>query len=174
MKIAFYTLLAIIVLLCAVFGPRLAKDMRKKRSYENTFAIQNMETGTCLRPKDAGYQNDVPLILYPHQNWECITWQFIGLIDGTTLLKNLYSQRTFAPDRAPVAGITFSQCNLGGSALQQWVVEPDGEGIVRLRLSGSELYLTAPSAETNARPVLQAKSGEDNQRWRLIPQTPIV
>lgn len=172
MQIAFYILLALIVIAAFIFGPRLAHDIQKKKAFTNVYALQNAANGKCLRIYNAGIQDGTPLIIYPHHNWECMTWQVIGLKDGTCLLKNLYTQKTFAP-QAPEANAACLQVNLGESEYCYWVLEQDSNS-VRLRLQGTDLYLTAMSDETDSRPVLQPRQDRDTQRWILLPQNPIV
>lgn len=174
MKATFFILLALVLIAAIVLGPRLRKDVKKKQQYQNTFAIQNVGTGLCLRPLDAHYEEGVPLVLYPLHNWECITWQIIRLEGNACLMKNLYTQRTFMPDGVPNEGVSMRQAVMGGDTSQLWVMEADGEGTYRIHLRDNDLYLTAPSSETNARPVLRKQSGDDSQLWRLVSQNPIV
>ena len=175
MKIAFFTLLVLIVLVAVVFGPRIYKDIKKKQNYANTYAIQNVGTGKDIRVYNAGNDDGTKIILYSHHNWECITWQLIGLEDNTYLLKNLYTQKTFQPVSTPEPGVKLWQQTLGGSRLQYWefIKQPEDETYL-IRLKDTELYLTATSGEDNTDIILMPRQDSDDQRWRLIPQNPIV
>ncbi len=105
MKTATITFLALVLLVeLIVLGPRLYKDYHKKKQYKNTFAIVNVQSGLALRPMDANYRDEVPLITYGLYDWECITWEMIGVDSPNTyLLKNLYTQKTFEPSGEPRA-----------------------------------------------------------------------
>ena len=42
------------------------------------------------------------------------------------------------------------------------------------KAAGTDLYVTAPSAENDSPIVLAPKNDADCQRWRLVRQTPLV
>lgn len=93
MKATLIALLILIVLSTIIFAPRIYKDVKKKRNYANTYAIQNVGTGKDIRVHNAGNDDGTKIILYNHNNWECITWQLIELEDNAYLLKNIYTQK---------------------------------------------------------------------------------
>lgn len=174
MKVTLIILLVLIAITAVVFGPRIHKDVQKKRNYANTYAIQNVASGKDIRVHDAGNDDGTKIILYDHHNWECITWQLIGLDENMYLLKNLYTQKSFQPSSTPVAGVTLWQQTLGGSRLQYWefIKQPDDNYLIHLK--DTELYLTATSDENDSEIVLMQKQDSDNQRWRLTRQNPII
>ena len=175
MKKALPVLSAILVLVLAVpIGLRHRKDIRKKLRYENTYAIQNVQSGKNLRPLDAGTEDGTPIILYDHHNWECLTWQLIQLEGNVFLVKNLYTEKTFQPESSATSEGGLWQKTLGGSHLQYWefLKQPDDTYIIRLQ--GTELYLTAPSQETNSPAALKPKRDSRGQTWRLVRQTPWI
>lgn len=174
MKIAFIILVALIGVAAFMFGPRIHKDIQKKRNYENTYAIQNVGNGKDIRVYNAGNEDGTKIILYSHNNWECITWQLIGLEENVYLLKNLYTQKNFEPSSAPATGVTLWQQTLGGSRLQYWeFVKQSGENYL-IRLKDTELYLTATSDENDSDIVLMPKLDSESQLWKLIRQNPII
>jgi hypothetical protein len=174
MKIAFITLLVLIAVAAFVFGPRINKDIQKKRNYANTYAIQNVASGKDIRVHNAGNDDGTKIILYDHHNWECITWQLIGLEENVYLFKNLYTQKGFEPSSAPAEGATLWQQTLGGSRLQYWeFVKQSGENYL-IRLKDTELYLTAASDENDSDIVLMPKQDSESQLWKLIRQNPII
>lgn len=174
MKIAFFSLLGLIVIAAIVFGPRIYKDVKKKQNYANTYAIQNVGTGKDIRVYNAGNEDGTKIILYSHNNWECITWQLIQLEGNTFLLKNLYTQKTFQPSSAPEAGVNLWQQTLGGSSFQYWefTKQPDDTYLIRLKNTG--LYITATSDENNSDIILMPKQDSDRQLWKLVRQNPII
>jgi hypothetical protein len=104
----------------AVSLPRQYKNIKRKLETVNTFAIQNIETGKDIRVHNAGIDNACKIILFSHQNWECMTWQFIQLEGDSYLRKNLYTHKTFQPSAPPEAGVALWQQPLGGNSLQYW------------------------------------------------------
>lgn len=174
MKATLIILLILIGISAIVFAPRIYKDIQKKRNYANTYAIQNAGNGKCIRVHNAGNNDGTKIILYDHHNWECITWQLIGLEENVYLLKNLYTQKSFEPSSAPVAGVTLWQQTLGGSRSQYWeFVEQPGENYL-IRLKDTELYLTATSDENDSDIILMPKQDSQSQLWKLIRQNPII
>jgi hypothetical protein len=173
MKIIFFIPLVLIALSAIVFGPRIYKDVKKKLNYANTYAIQNVGTGKDIRVYNAGNKDGTKIILYSHNNWECMTWQFIQLEDNTYLLKNLYTQKTFEPSVSPQSGVDLWQQNLGGSRQQYWefIKQPDETYLIRLK--DTELYVTVTSGGNNSPIVLMTKQDSDNQLWKLVRQNPL-
>lgn len=174
MKVAFFTLLGLIAVAAFMFGPRINKDIQKKRNYENTYAIQNVGNGKDIRVHNAGNEDSTKIILYSHNNWECITWQLIGLEENVYLLKNLYTQKSFEPSSAPATDVTLWQQTLGGSPLQYWVFIKQHDESYLIRLKDTELYITATSDENDSDIVLMPLQDSANQKWRLIRQNPII
>ena len=162
------------VMAAFVFGPRISKDIKKKKNYANTYAIQNVWNGKDIRVLDAGNEDGTEIIMYDHHNWECITWQLIGLGDNTFLLKNLYTQKGFEPVSDPESKVALWQQTLGGSERQHWEFIPLSDGIYLIRLKNTGLYLTATSDENNSSIVLMPEQNSKKQQWRLIRQNPIV
>lgn len=173
----FITSIVIIILAvitAIVFGPRIHKDIKKKQSYINTYAIQNVETDKCIRPYNAENGDGIKIISYSLHNWECITWQLIELEDNTYLLKNLYTQKTFEPSSTPADGAGLWQQTLGGSRFQYWEFIKQSDETYLIRLKNTELYLTSTSDENDSVIVLTARNNSKSQLWRLIRQNPIV
>jgi len=174
MKIAFFILLGLIIIAAIVFGPRICKDIQKKRNYTNTYAIQNVGTEKCIRPYNAENNDGTKIISYTHHDWECITWQLIGLKDNIYLLKNLYTQKSFQPSSTPKPDVTLWQQTLGGSPLQYWEFIKQANETYLIRLKDTELYITATSDENDSDIILTSRQGSNRQLWRLIRQTPII
>lgn len=154
------------------FAPWIYFETKVKTNYANTYAIQNAGTGKDIRVYNVGVEDETGIILYSHNRWECLTWQFILLEDNTYLLKNLATQKTFEPVSPPKEGVGLWQKPLGGSRLQYWkfIKQPDGKYLIQLK--GTELYLSATSDEDNSPIVLMPRQESDRQLWRLIKQNP--
>lgn len=164
----------LLLLINGIVFPRIRKDINKKLEFENTYAIQNVSSGTCIRPLDAGYKNENRIIGYGHQNWECITWEMISLGNNTYLLKNLFTEKTFQPQYEPKAGVALWQQSLGGKPFQHWEFIKQNDGTNLIRLKDTELYLTISSNKENAAVILMPLKNSDEQKWKLISQTPWI
>lgn len=155
------------------YAPWIFFGRSQKQNYANTYAIQNVSTGKDIRVYNVGVQDETEIILYPHNEWECLTWEFIQLEDSTFLLKNLCTQKTFEPSSSPEQGVGLWQKSLGGTRLQYWefIEQPNDTRLIRLK--DTELYLTATSDEDNSPVILMPQQDSDKQLWRLIKQNPI-
>lgn len=143
------------------------------QTISGTYAIQNTVTNKNLRPYDAGNQNGNRIVLYNHVEWKCMTWQFIKLADNTYQLKNLFTSKTFqAKDMTDKKGSSLEQQPLTNSSLQQWEFIKKAENNYMIRLKGTDLYVTASSAQTNSDIVLLPETKNALQSWRLVAQNP--
>lgn len=147
---------------------RVRKDIHKKLEFQNTYAIQNVSSGMCVRPYNAGYKNGNSIIGYSHKDWECITWEMVSLGDNTYLLKNLFTEKTFQPKSEPKPGVELWQQSLGGTPLQYWEFIQQGDQTTLIRLKNTDLYLTISSMVENAPLILMPLSNTDEQKWKLI------
>lgn len=171
--ILFGVLLVLVIGATATFGPRVKKDMEKKRGIANSYVIQNVGTGLDLRIKDASIYDGAPLVSYDHHEWECLTWQLIEVAPDTYLLKNLYTEKSFEIDGTPKIGATLSSQPIGGRKQMIQFVS-DNDSIFRLRIKDTDLYLTPSSDKTDATVVLDTLRHGNIQQWRLLPQQPIL
>lgn len=175
MRKLFIIIPVVLVIIAAIpFIFRFAKDIKKKKQYANTFAIQNIQSGKDIRVHNANYLDKARTILYPHHEWECITWEFIKIEDNTFLLKNLYTQKTFEPVSAPQPGVGLWQKSMGGSKYQYWEFIQQADQTYLIRLKGTELYVTISSEKDDSELVLQPLNKSDSQWWKLIRQNPWI
>lgn len=174
MTVVILSVLLLVVLIPAIyFAPWIYFSFLMKRNYANTYAIRNVGVNKDIRVYNVGVEDETKVILYTHNHWECLTWQFIQLEENTFLLKNLATQKTFEPASAPKEGVALWQKSLGGSRLQYWQFIKQTDETYLIRLKDSELYLTATSDKDNSPIVLMPKQDTDKQLWRLIKQNPI-
>ena len=173
-KWLFFSLIVIIVLCGFIFVPRLYHDYVKKRNRENTFAIINIKTNKGIRVHNASINNGAKIILYPHHNWECMTWQFIEIKEGIYLLKNLYTEKTFLPSSSFEVGIDLWQQALGGENGQYWEFIKQSDETYLIRLMDTELYITISSDKNNSSIILMPLNNTTEQQWKLVNQKPIV
>jgi hypothetical protein len=136
------------------------------------FAIHNVETRKNLRPYNAGVSDGNRIILYPHNEWKCLTWRF-NHIEGTTYqLQNLYTEKTFEPKSGTEAGVTLWQQPLKKDKSQYWefIGQPDETYLIRLK--DTELYITLSSDKTDSDIILMPYQNSSRQQWKLIEQYP--
>ena len=167
-------LLIALLIPIAIYAPWIFFGKQQKLNYANTYAIQNVSTGKDIRVKNVGVKDESKIILYTHNEWECLTWEFIQLEDNTYLLKNLCTQKTFEPSSSLKQGVGLWQQTLGGSRFQYWEFIKQSDETYLIQLKGTELYLTTTSDENDSAIILSAKSNSKNQLWRLIRQNPII
>lgn len=167
------TLLITLLIPVVIYAPWIFFGKQQKQNYANTYAIQNVSTGKDIRVKNVGVKDESEIILYTHNEWECLTWEFIQLEDNTYLLKNLCTQKTFEPSSSPKQGVGLWQQTLGGSRFQYWEFIDQYDETHLIRLKDTELYLTATSNEDNSPIILMPKQESDKQLWKLIRQNPI-
>ncbi len=174
MAVIILSILFVVVLIPTIyFAPWIYFSFLMKNCYVNTYAIQNVGVNKDIRVYNVGVEDETKVILYSHNHWECLTWQFIQLEENTYLLKNLATQKTFEPSSAPKEGVVLWQKALGGTRLQYWQFIKQTDESYLIRLKDTELYLTATSNEDNSPIVLMPKQGSDMQNWLLKKQNPI-
>jgi hypothetical protein len=136
------------------------------------FAIHNAETGKNLRPYNAGVSDDNRIVLYPHNEWKCLTWQF-NHVEGTTYqLQNLYTRKTFVPKSNPESGVSLWQRPLKADSSQYWEFIEQPNETYLIRLKDTELYITISSDKTNSDIILMSYQNSSRQQWKLIEQYP--
>ena len=158
----------------AIFGKRLIKNYHRKAETPDAYMIKNVDSGLVIRPQDAKIEDGIPIIQYNPQNWECTTWQMIGIGDNKYLLKDLYTQKSFAPVGGATNGSLLEQRPIGNDEQQHWIFNLKANGKYTIQLAGTKLYITSSSKTVNDRLSLQYQNQLDNQLWTLHQQQPII
>ncbi|MDQ6815615.1 MAG: RICIN domain-containing protein [Bacteroidota bacterium] len=163
------TLLIMVVLLFCSFDT-IAQEIK------GTFAIKNVTTGMLLRVMDANKKNETPIVAYSPTNWKCMTWDFTKVEGNTYTLKNLFTNKTFQPQKPEVtAGIALvQQPREGNSQIQQWEFLSEGSNTYLIRLKGTDLYITPSDSKgtINSQTILAKKDGTKLQQWTIYEQHP--
>jgi len=167
-------LLVVVGAFALMQGQRAYKNIKRKQSSVNTYAIINVQTNKGIRVHDASIEDEAKINIYPHKNWECMTWQLIKLEGDVHLLKNLYTHKTFQPSKAPRVGVGLWQQPLEANNLQYWELIKQADETYQIRLAGTELYATIAGNKNHSDVILMPSNNSDSQRWRLVPQQPIV
>ncbi|MDR2709521.1 MAG: RICIN domain-containing protein [Elusimicrobiota bacterium] len=139
-----------------------------------TFAIKNPQTQKDVRPYRAGTADGNKIILYPHQEWKCMTWNFRHIEGSTYQLENLFTGKTFQASSAVKAGVTLWQQPLvNNDSAQYWEFLKQDNDTYLIRLKNTELYITISSDETNSNIILMPyQRNSTKQQWALIEQSP--
>lgn len=140
---------------------------------EETFAIQNVETGKNIRPKGGRSFEGNSIVVYNLHKWACLTWRFVQASDGSVLLANVYSKKMLGVSGQAAPGTTLAQYARSSSSVS-WDIDEHADGSVLIRLHGTQLYVTATSGEINSAVVLAPPNGSNLQNWRLIKQKPWI
>lgn len=145
---------------------------------KGTYAIKNVETGKLLRPINASKADGASIVMYSPTNWKCLTWDFHHVINNTYLLQNLFSDKTFMPGSNSITtGTELKQFGIDtNSKIQQWEFIEVTEGQYRIKLAGTDLYITPadPSGATNSVVVLRNKLDGNLQLWTIYIQNPTM
>jgi hypothetical protein len=142
---------------------------------KGTYAIKNMQTGLLLRVKDANIANGTPLVAYHPVNWKCMTWNFNHIEGQTYQLRNLFTDKTFQPQTTAVEGVVLEeQPIIAKKATQLYEFIPVGQNVYKIKLKGTDLYLTpsdAKGADNSAIVLVGQKEGKV-QQWTIYEQNP--
>jgi len=157
----------------AVLRQRNDREFRRASTIENAFAIRNVETGMGIRVYGSDVENQIRIVHYTCNYWQCMTWQFIQLEENIFLLRNLFTHKNFQPSSLPEPGITLWQQTLDGNTYQRWEFLQQADETYLMRLQGTELYFTATSDENNSDITLMPLQNSAMQQWMLIRQQPI-
>lgn len=143
---------------------------------DGTFAIQNVNTGKNLRPYNAGTSDENRIVLYPHNEWKCMTWRFLYVENNVYQLQNLYTGKTLTPSATTQKGVTLWQQPLNDSdSLQYWKFIEQSDEAYLINLKDTDLYITISSDETDSPIILmplQDSNGSTGQLWKLFEQDP--
>ena len=148
------------------------------QSIKGTYAIKNVSTGMLLRVMDANKKNETPIVAYSPTNWKCMTWDFNQLEGNTYILRNLFTNKTFQPQKGDVSeGISLEQQPLESSKMsQQWEFIRAENNSYMIKLKGSKLYVTPSdiSGAVNSKIILSKKRADKLQYWTIYEQHPTM
>lgn len=137
-----------------------------------TFAIQNVGSGMNLRPLDARNDERNQVILYDHHWWKCLTWEFSRNEDGEFRLANFYTGKWLDSRVDDAGGISLMQSSAPRTGVA-WEFASQSDGSYSIRMSGTDLYVTATAAQNNSQILLKPlQQGSNTQKWRLVAQRP--
>ncbi len=146
------------------------------QNIKGTFAIKNVSTGMLLRVMDANKKNETPIVAYSPTNWKCMTWDFNQVEGNTYLLRNLFTNKTFQPQKGEVSeGISLEQQPIDNSkAIQQWEFVSSANNTYMIKLKGSDLYVTPSDKKgsVNSKIILEKKRADKTQYWSIYEQHP--
>lgn len=146
------------------------------QNIKGTYAIKNVSTGMLLRVMDANKKNETPIVAYSPTNWKCMTWDFNQAEGNTYFLRNLFTSKTFQPQKGEAAeGLALEQQPLDTSkTYQQWEFISSPDNTYMIKLKGSDLYITPSdkSGTVNSKMILSKKRADKTQYWSIYEQHP--
>ncbi|MEJ7830546.1 MAG: RICIN domain-containing protein [Segetibacter sp.] len=145
---------------------------------KGTYAIKNVSTGMLLRVMDANKKNETPIVAYSPTNWKCMTWDFNQVEGNTYLLRNLFTNKTFQPQKGEMSeGIALEQQAIDNSkTTQQWEFISAANNTYMIKLKGSDLYVTPSdkNGAVNSKIILSKKRSDKTQYWNIYEQHPDI
>ena len=142
------------------------------------YAIKNTQTGLLLRVQDAKKANGTPIVAYSPVNWKCVTWDFMHVDGDTYQLRNLFTSKTLQSEASsPADGVNLEQQPLvTAQANQEYEFIPAGKGTYRIKLKGTDLYITPSDSKgsVNSRITLAKKAESKAQLWTIYEQDPEI
>ncbi len=146
------------------------------QNIKGTYAIKNVSTGMLLRVMDANKKNETPIVAYSPTNWKCMTWDFNQVEGNTYLLRNLFTNKTFQPQKGEGSeGIALEQQPVENSKTsQQWEFISTANNTYMIKLKGSDLYVTPldKNGAVNSKIILSKKRSDKTQYWTIYEQHP--
>ena len=142
----------------------------KPAEVKGSYQIRNVEFGDLLRPRGANSEDGTPIVLYPRQDWKCLTWKCEPSLEKGYRLINHFTLKTFIPDpEAKGATLPLIQVSNGEKTkTESWQFFEIEKGVYRIVHVGTGKVLTA--VEGGRKVVLAADEGRDSQRWQLLPR----
>jgi hypothetical protein len=131
--------------------------------------IENVAQRLLLRPRDASSKDGAPIVLYPHQDWKCMTWRFEPAgDDGREIrLVNYFTHKTICPD-GTTHGSAVTQHTLsksGDNRSEGWRFVPVSEGVYRVEHVATGLTLTVKSDDSIT---IEKYTGDATQQFKLL------
>lgn len=118
-----------------------------------------------LRPRDANSADGTPIVLYPSQDWKCMTWKLEPAGDGNAVrLMNYFTRKTFYPDAGTTA-VTQHKAAKTPAEIERWRFIPTADGAFRLEHVATGKTLTIDAA---GKLTMQPYTGAAEQQWKLV------
>lgn len=131
--------------------------------------IENVGDPNLLRPRDASSAEGAPIVLYPHQDWKCMTWKFEAVGDvatGEVRLMNYFTHKTLYPTAsAEGSAVTQHAAAKVPAAAEAWKFVPLAGNTYRIDHAASGLTLTA---SPDGKITVQKWSDTAGQKWKLL------
>ncbi len=143
----------------------------------STYQLRNQQFGDLLRPQDANSADGTLIVLYPAQPWKCMTWRLQPAGGATFQVQNLFTAKTFAPDRlaetrqSAVVQVPFKS---GTGDVPAWSFTQLKDGSYKIIEPQSGQALTAVKGEKDSqiRVVMAAWQELNSQKWELQKMDP--
>jgi len=139
---------------------------------EKQCRIQNKVSGNVLRPQNASWRNDNPIVLFHDINWACVTWSFVKASENSYVLVNQYTNKSIKPgDDSPTNGTQVVQTPYDKSKPElNWEFISLENGFYKIKCGNNDLFLSSTSkeGEEGSAIVLAQWENKPEQMWKLI------
>jgi hypothetical protein len=136
------------------------------------FVLRNKENGRMLRPEVVKKDDGIPMKTFTARPWTCEVWRFHPLGDGTFIIENVFSGKTFGSD---------TKCAHNNSQVIQTSVLPDFSlspiyKFIKLadnsyhiqNTSGHCLTANTPETKKITYLTFSDRKGLNNQKWEVL------
>lgn len=153
-----------LLILCMVYAPFNGSLAGPEAA---AYSLKNKATGMVLRPSGASRAEDAPMVLFSPRAWKCVTWELTAVEENVYSLRNLYTNKTFEVADQSVVQRSLDPENIA----QRWKLKEVEEGEYLLLSNETSLALQPEEASNkNSRVSLAETTGNDIQRWILVPR----
>ena len=165
---------------CLILGVTLAAtvvsaepktDVIQVAKVEGSYQLQNVQFGNLLRPRGASNKDGTPIVLYPHQDWKCLTWQFEPAEEGGYRLLNHFTHKTFIPDTSTdtlQVPLVQSPPEKKPSPVESWrLVRLEDDTFKIMHIPTGKMMM---AIDNGRRVVLADDDNTDSQKWKLLPR----
>ena len=142
-----------------------------EKMISGSFMLRNKRIGLVLRPKGAEDADGVSMVLYPEQNWKCLSWKFEHVKKQGYRIINHFTNKTFHPksekDDTPKVVV---QVTPDTTPDQYWKFTSIGDGLYRIENVVNGLALTPMAVDEGVNtPIgLAPWHNTDDQKWELL------
>ena len=128
--------------------------------------IASVSRDDLLRPRDASSADGTPIVVYPRQDWRCMTWKFEPAGEDAVRLINYFTHKTFSAEgRDDAAKVTQHAPTKEATDAQRWRFVPAGDGVYRIeQISGGKVLTVTADGDV----VIDQWKQADSQKWKLL------
>jgi hypothetical protein len=130
-----------------------------------SFQLMNKANGLLLRPENASKKDGARIVLYPQQDWRCLSWDAIPVKNGGYYFRNYFTNKTvaFNQNKAEQQPVNTEQPFL-------WKLIKVRDDYYKIVSAADETKVLAASTDEKEQVELQNWNGGEIQLWKLLPK----